>query len=550
MKHWLVCFPLFFGAITGFAQTDSVIITGQIRHLTARLYRESPTIIVSRNNILQPDRELARPAPLGVDGSFRVALPLIYPQEELYFSFSRISTPFLAAPGRLTIELDADSLFVAAVPFRFGGVNAQVNQQFARFQAFEATQEKLTGKQLTRQTQAKTDEVAFTFLTDTYRKPFAAFSRQETVFPLVQQWATSRIRYNAAAFLYDKARFENHDLSDLLTDQLRPANDPMLTAARAVAMGQFGEYVMQRVGAAELMPGKTTGLTIRTMATILARYTPNLTAAERSRLQGFAATNAARNADLRFFQQLVTRNPDTLNRITSYANLIQQAAANYDSLSVQYATAYWLAKSLPGLTLDFAGLLYGYVRPLVPEKRLGQSLDELYSLEIKDSTRIKTALARLPGTGLPANAVELTEGVFYTQRPAADGADLFEKLLTNLRGRVVYVLTYDPTDEAGRQAALNVQRLGDVFRARDMAVLYLNAPEAGAAAFREFSVKHKLTGDHLFLTTSQWDTVLPKLRPTELPAAFIIERTGKINTRNAPLPNKLPEVRALIQKLL
>ena len=109
---------------------------------------------------------------------------------------------------------------------------------------------------------------------------------------------------------------------------------------------------------------------------------------------------------------------------------------------------------------------------------------------------------------------------------------------------------YDPTDEAGRQAALNAQRLGDVFRARDMAVLYLNAPEAGAAAFREFSVKHKLTGDHLFLTTSQWDTVLPKLRPTELPAAFIIERTGKINTRNAPLPNKLPEVRALIQKLL
>lgn len=550
MRRWLTFFPLFFGSITGFAQTDSVIITGQIRHLTARLYRESPTIIVSRNNILQPDRELARSTPLGVDGSFRVALPLIYPQEELYFSFSRISTPFLAAPGTLTIQLDADSLFMAAVPFRFGGVNAQVNQQFARFQAFEATQEKPAGKQLTRQTQAKTDQAAFAFLAEIYRKPLFLFARREVVFPLVQRWASSRIRYNAAAFLYDRARFENHDLPDALTDSLRPASDPILTAARAVAMGQFGEYVVQRIGAAEAVPGKTMGLTIKTMATILDRYTPNLTAAERSQLQGFAATNAARNADLRFFQQLVARNPDTLNRITNYANLIQQAAANYDSLAVQYAAAYWLAKSLPGLTLDFAGLLYGYARPLVREKRLGQSLDELYSLETKDTTRIRTALARLPGSSLPANAVELTEGVFYTQKPAADGADLFEKLLTNLRGRVVYVLAYDPTDEAGRQAALNAQRLSDGFRARDVTVLYLNAPEAGAAAFREFAVKHKLTGDHLFLTTGQWDTVLPKLRPTELPAAFIIERTGKINTRNAPLPDKLPEVRALIQKSL
>ena len=550
MRHWLAFLPLFFCSTVGLAQTDSVVITGQVRHLTARLYRESPTVVVSRNNILQPNRELARLAPLGVDGSFRVALPLIYPQEELYFSFNRISTPFLAAPGTLTIQLDADSLFVAAVPFQFGGVNAQVNQQFARFQAYEFTQEKPTGKQLTRQTQGKTDEVAFTFLTDTYRKPFAAFSRREAVFPLVQQWATSRIRYNAAAFLYDKARFEDYNLPDMLTDQLRPTNDPMLTAARAVAMGQFGESVVQRIGAAEAVPGKTTGLTIRTMATILARYSPGLTDAEQSRLRGFVAANAARNADLRFFQQLVARNPDTLNRITNYANLIQQAAMSYDSLSVQYATAHWLAKSLPGLTLDFAGLLYGYARPLVQEKRLVQSLDELYSLETKDSTRIRTALARLPGPGLPANAVELTEGVFYTQNPTADGADLFEKLLTNLRGKVVYVLAYDPTDEAGRQAALNAQRLGDVFRARDMVVLYLNAPEANAPAFREFAVKHKLTGDHLFLTASQWDTVLPKLRPTDLPAAFVTERTGKINTRNAPLPDKLPEVRALIQKLL
>ena len=98
-----------------------MIVTGRIRNLSARLYRESPTVLVSRNNILQASRELVRPAPLNVDGTFRVSLPLIYPQEEMYFNYGRISTAFLAAPGTLTIDLDADSLFTAAVPFPVWG---------------------------------------------------------------------------------------------------------------------------------------------------------------------------------------------------------------------------------------------------------------------------------------------------------------------------------------------------------------------------------------------------------------------------------------------
>ena len=99
------------------AQTDSVIVTGRIRHLSAQLYRESPTVFISRNNILQASRELVRPAPLNLDGTFRVSLPLIYPQEEMYFNYGRISTAFLASAGTLNIELDADFLFSVAVPF-------------------------------------------------------------------------------------------------------------------------------------------------------------------------------------------------------------------------------------------------------------------------------------------------------------------------------------------------------------------------------------------------------------------------------------------------
>src|SRR5205823_6414269 len=120
------------------AQADSVVISGHIRHLTPRIYRESPTVLITSTNILQAGQELAHPAPLQPDGSFRVAIPMIYPQEEMYFNAARVSTAFLAAAGSLTIDIDADSLFVAAIPFRFGGVNAQVNQQFATYKDYEA----------------------------------------------------------------------------------------------------------------------------------------------------------------------------------------------------------------------------------------------------------------------------------------------------------------------------------------------------------------------------------------------------------------------------
>ncbi|RYF62191.1 MAG: hypothetical protein EOO39_30750, partial [Cytophagaceae bacterium] len=289
------------------AQTDSVIVTGRIRNLSARLYRESPTVLVSRNNILQASRELVRPAPLGIDGTFRVSLPLLYPQEEMYFNYGRISTAFLAAPGTLTIDLDADSLFTAAVPFRFGGVNAQVNGQFARYKAFEASfPDKPDGKKLTTQIADLSSERAFDALAKAYQAPFVAFNRKEKAFPLVSRWITSSNRYNAAAFLYDKATYEAEQIPASLTDSLRPANDNILTAARASAMNRFASYATQRV-MTESSTSRSNGLTVRALSILLERYGKNLTAYERLRLSDYALANSARASDLRFFDGLVKR---------------------------------------------------------------------------------------------------------------------------------------------------------------------------------------------------------------------------------------------------
>ena len=528
--------------------TDSVVVTGRIRHLSARLYREASTVLISRNNILQANRELVRPAPLAVDGTFRVSMPLIYPQEEMYFNYGRISTAFLAAPGTLTIDLDADSLFNVAVPFRFGGVNAQVNQQFARYKAFEAGYpDKPDGKKLTSLVNNVTNEAAFRLINRAYQAPFSAFAAKEKPFPLLVRWASYANRYNAAAFLYDKATYEQEELNKSLTDSLRPANDQLLTAARASAMNRFASYASQRLTTETT---RANGLTVRALAILLERYGKNLTAEERIRLNEYATTNSARAADLKFFDGLVKRSPDTLQRLVNYEMLIQRSIRQYDSSTVDYLAAYWLASTLPSLTLNFARLLYDYASPQVKSAALQQSLDELYRLEVKDSTRIRAAIQTLRKAGTRTSALEISPGVFVTRDDISNGSTLLDQVIDANRGKVIYLLLTSPADEAGRQAAIEAQRLRNAYSPRDFALVYLPMSGTDKSLWPEMATRYNLQGDHLLLTDAQLIDAVERLRSGSDVSAAVINRTGKIVKRNAPLPGAFDEARQLIDKNL
>lgn len=530
---------------------DSVIITGRIQNLSARLYRESPTVLVSRNNILQASRELVRPAPLNVDGTFRVALPLIYPQEEMYFNYGRISTAFLAAPGTLSIDLDADSLFTAAVPFRFGGVNAQVNSQFARYKAVEAAlPNKPDNTKLSEQVGEKSASETYITVLTAYQTPFRQFAARQTTFPLVSRWVQSINRYNAAGFVYDKATFEGDRLPVSLNDSLRPANDRLLTAARASAMNQFAQYATQRASVPEA-GGSGNGLSVRALSSLLLRYGRNLTETEQARLRGYVDNdNTAKASDLRFFQSLVKRSSDTIQRLAAYENLIRRSRAEFNDESVSYLTAYWLANALPTLTLNFAKLLYSYARPQVTDPQLAQSLDELYRLEVGDSTRVRAAVQKLqPATAKLINA-EISPGVFITRDATGDGSALLDQLVATNRGKVIYLLLTSVADEAGRQAALDAQRLRSTYRSRDFALVYLPVLSTDPTSWAEFSTKNNLAGDHLLLTEEQLSEVAQRLRPQGEVSATVINRVGKIVKRNAPLPGAFEEVRKVVEKSL
>lgn len=527
---------------------DSVIVTGRILNISARLYRESPTVLVSRNNILQAGRELVRPAPLNVDGTFRVALPLIYPQEEMYFNYGRISTAFLAAPGALSIDLDADSLFMAAVPFRFGGVNAQVNSQFARYKAFEAAfPNKPDNSKLSEQVAEKSAAETYSAVLTVYQTPFRQFAVRQTTYPLVARWVQSINRYNAAGFVYDKATFEGARLPASLGDSLRPRNDRLLTAARASSMNQFAQYATQR--ASTLETGSGGSLPVQALSSLLLRFGRNLTEDEQTRLQSYMDNDkTAKASDLRFFQNLVKRSSDTIQRLVAYENLIRRSRAELDSESVNYLTAYWLVNALPTLTLNFAKLLYTYARPQVTDPQLAQSLDELYRLEVGDSIRVRAAVQKLQPATVKLTNAEISPGVFITRDATVDGSALLDQLITANRGKVIYLLLTSASLDEGRQAALDAQQLRNAYRSRDFALIYLTVPAGELTLWPEFATKNNLAGDHLLFTELQLSDVLQRLRSGSEVSATVINRVGKIVKRNAPLPGAFEEVKKVVEK--
>ncbi|WP_288427710.1 hypothetical protein [uncultured Spirosoma sp.] len=537
---------------TGFAQVDSVVVSGRIRNLSARLYREAPTVLIGRNNILQASRELIKPAPLNVDGTFRVSIPLIYTQEELYFNYGRISTAFLAAPGTLTIDLNADSLFTVAVPFRFGGVNAQVNQQYARYKAFEASYpDKPDAKKLSNDISGAVTNTSFVLLNQAFQKTFRAFAAKEKPYPLLARWIEADNRYAAASFLYDRL-IVGEDLRQptALSDSISLANDMILTASRTQAMNRFATFANRQIVSKASQQAQR-GLAVNKLSGLILRYGKNLTDTEKARLQEFAETNAARNADLRFLTDLVRRNNEVIQSLVNYEFLIQESRKQYDDDRREYMTAFWLVNSFPILTLAQDKLLYGYARPQLINRQLGESLDELYRLEVKDSVVMTQAIATLDKSGEATTELEVASGVFVTRDKSGrtTGSALFDNVINANRGKVVYVLFTSNESEAGRQASLDAQRLRNTYDARDLTIVYLPMLTSDEQpVWVEAAARDKLVGDHLLLSSSQLDDIAGRLRYDDLPSATIINRTGKIIKRNAPLPADLDEARKAIDK--
>lgn len=536
---------LFTISLPGWAQTDSVTISGQIRHLTPRLYRDSPTVVITSTNALQAGQDLPHSAPLQPDGTFRVTVPLIYPQEEMYVNAARIGTAFLASAGALTIDIDADSLFIAAVPFRFGGVNAQVNSQFAQYKAYEARNKpKVDAAAISQRIGTRTDRAAFAYLMDSFTKTLRDFSATRPVYPLLTRWLTSIARYDAASFLYDHAAETNRVVDGTLVDSLRPVNDRLLTPSRATAMSRFSNYASGRVN---VSPERN--ISVKQLAGLLSRYGQNLSATEQDRLTAISRKGGAVGTDMRFLNTLLGRN-EMIKRLLLFDVSMQQARTEFDSIAVDYLEGIALAASIGTTPIADIVLLRTHVRAMIGDPFVLRSVDDVYQRQTKDSVVIREAARRLAAGDSLSGSVEVGTGIFATRNSRAGAGQLISRVLRNNPGRVVYLVRWTPGDAQSRALVQAVQRLRDTFSNRDLTLLYVTDPGVDPTVWLESVVRQQLKGEHLYLSDTQWNvTELTPLPPYDA-AVYLFGPSGKPQRKNAELPTEYAKLVDQIQKLL
>ncbi|MBO0937336.1 hypothetical protein J2I47_12335 [Fibrella sp. HMF5335] len=536
------------------AQTavDSVIVSGQVQRLSARLYRQSPNIAVSRTNILRGGVDQLFSAPLQTDGRFRVAVPIIYPLEEMQFQVGNAATAFLATAGSVTINIDNDSLYVAAVPFQFGGVNAQVNQQFAQYKAYEAEQQ--AGKAATARQKAIQRALggslsdAFTTLNALFSSPLSSFSATHTVFPLVNTWVQANARYDAAAYVLDKANETGQKIGSLGQTGLFSGADNLMTPARATALGRFGTYAVTAVAQNSSLAGRN--IKVRTIAGLLLRYGKDLTPADRERLAGFEQSNTARQADLRYFSKLMERNPDTLGKVIAYENTLAAARSLFDSTAVNYLKGYTLATEIPQLTLDVVRLLGQHIRPQLAGQHLSQSFNDVLALALRDTARVRLARTAYLALDKKRATGPVDDGIIVTAASFDNGADLVQKVLDRNRGRVVYTVIWSPESGPTVQLAQDVQRLNDIFSPRDLTLLFVSTNNTDDDLWLEFIVRNRLRGEHVRLSEAQTIQATSLLNLYDPNPARIFTPAGKLNRKEALLPDQFDKLVVQIRELL
>lgn len=538
------------------AQPDSVVITGRVLNLTAALYRQAPAITFTRNNILQPQSELARQAPLQADGSFRVTMPLIYPQEEVYLDYGgKVYTTFLAAPGTLQLSFDADSMFKAKRLFYFAGVNAEANNRYMQYVVEEGRilkEDKRYGENFFTTFWGLDESQALQALDRRAQLRLSALanlSKQGSVPPQLQQWAQSIVNEEKYSALFEYALVNGIKAHPTALTGLPGLTEGTMTFQRVQWMMRLGDYADRMVEQREFQfPTRSKSLKVETMAELIKRYVQPLSAEETERLNVMIQEGNATTDGLEFLNRLYSRNRRTLDLITSLEKKDRAYAFEFDAATADLLSARWLVQQFYRLSLAEQEVLYPYIRQKAKTPVVRNSLDELYALEVKDSTYIRLVEKR---TDLNANPTEVLSGIWLAES-ATNGRDALDKVEALLKEKTVYVTKWNLFDDASRNEILYAPAL----RAQlptDVELLYIHLPSTemvdSPALWKKFIVRNKLKGVHLYLTDAQAAQLFLRLNPFTYPSFGIMKPNGKYASRNAPPPSRGQDAAQAILKV-
>lgn len=540
----LLSLCLFFYANVVLAQPDSVVISGRVLNLTARLYREAPTITFTRNNILKPQSELTRLAPLQADGSFTVTMPLIYPQEEVYLDYGgKVYTTFLAAPGSLELTFDADSMYKAKRLFYFAGVNAEANNQYIQFMTEEGRlmkDNKRFGEAFFEtfwDMDADDARRALQRRADLRMSALLPVAQKGGVSPALREWVEAIVSEEQLSALYEHALVTNTEVNKSTEDSLRRLALGVMTFQRVQWVIRFGDYADRLLEKRIFQnPTRAKSLRVETMAELIKRYVKPLSGEETARLNDMIQQGSATSGGLDFLNTLYARDRRTMDLVTMIEKKNRSYADEFGQTATDLLSARLLVQRFYQSSLSDQELLYDYIKTKIEVPAIGQSLNELYQLEVKDSLYIRLIDKRTDITDTPT---EVLSGIWLSQS-RGNGKDWIKKIEKMYEGKTLYVLKWSLFDDQSRNEVLYAPALRAQLPA-DVEFLYVHLPNSemvnSPSLWKKFIIRNKLKGVHMFVTDSQAVQLMFKLNPLANSTYGIIAPNGKYYSRNAPGPS-------------
>ncbi|WP_225865738.1 hypothetical protein [Dyadobacter aurulentus] len=537
------------------ASTDSLIVKGRILNLNGRLYRQAPVINFSRNNILQPQSELSKQAPLEADGSFRVSLPMLFAQEEIYLDYGgKAFTTFLGSPGTVEITFNGDSLSSRGKLFYFAGVNADANNQYAAYQAElnkRLSENKALGQEFFKSFWERSASQARNLAEQraALRMGAVETATQNTVpSPALVRWARANAEEEQLQILYEHSLSNLYEVSSALKDSLKRLSEPPLTGQRVVWASRFGDYADLLVQQQKFSnPNRTNSLPVRLMATLISNNSTKLTAEEKQRLDQITLNGLAEKGELDFLNKLFAKNEAVLNLLFNFERENRIYGDLFDSTATEFLKVRYLSKNLYKYTYKEQLLLNKHIQSRTGSPQFRQSLDELVKLEVKDSTEIKQLVDFKDVRTDPTEVLP----DYYLTASNDRGTSWINRIIEGFKGSRIYVVKWNMADARSREELGYIPML-QARLPEDIEFVFVHLPgeEYGfsEALLRQYVIRHRLKGVHVFLDNNQMMDLLFRLNPLDAATFSIIKPNGKFAMKNAPAPSDLEKTtRAILE---
>ncbi|MDQ6477022.1 hypothetical protein [Dyadobacter sp. LHD-138] len=542
-------------SLNGFASTDSLIIKGRILNLTGRLYRQAPAITFSRNNILQPKSELTKQAPLQADGTFRVSLPVFFPNEEIYLDYNgKAGTAFLGSKGEIEITFDGDSISKAKKLFYFAGVNATANNQYAEYlaalnKAFTANS--VLGTNFYKTFWEKSPAAAETAAANRADLRSTVIGKMTSGIsdPSLTQWTQSITDDEKLQNLYEyylSNPLETPSSNKSFTDLSRLNQSP-LTAQRVSLADRLGNFADIKKEERLNSGSRASSLQVKLMATMIKDHTGPFSEDEAEKLNGIIGRGKAEKIELDFLNTLYKRSSSKLDLFFAFEADSRSNHSLFDSVASDFLSARYLPENFHKFSYKNQVVLNDYIQTRLKSSQFRQSLNELVRLEVKDSVNMAKMMA-FRGTK-PTPTEVLPE--YWLAESEGRGNDFISNIVDLYKGKTLYLLKWNIDDPKSREELDYASAL----RSRlptTVEFLYVHLPNEEVAVstdlVKQYIVRHQLKGVHLFLNSNQLIELLIKLNPLDSATFAIIKPNGKFATKKAPAPSQTDEVINAIQQ--